>query len=82
MRLKVLFFARAREVMGAASQELEVPDQCTGRQLFAAIVAQQPSMEGVLASCVLAVNQDYAELDNCLLKPSDEVAIIPPLSGG
>jgi molybdopterin synthase catalytic subunit len=83
MLVRVLYFARAREVAGAAEESLELPGGCGTAALLAALRARHPGLEGVLRSCVFAVNQEYVALDQEVpLKEGDEVAIIPPLSGG
>ncbi|KAI8463979.1 MAG: ThiamineS/Molybdopterin converting factor subunit 1 [Monoraphidium minutum] len=84
MRVRVLYFARSREAAGGAGEEaLELPEGSTTAQLLDLLRGRHPALESVLRACVLAVNQEYVGLDAALpLKEGDEVALIPPLSGG
>ena len=78
----MLYFARAREATGGMTEEsFEVGGAADTDTLRAALVAKHPSLESVLESCVLAVNQEYAT-ENTALGEGCEVAIIPPISGG
>ncbi len=82
--VRVLFFAKSREVSGVAEQAFTLSDaDANTTALVAALLVAHPGLAGVMRSCVLALNQEYLEQDACVpLKEGDEVAIIPPLSGG
>jgi molybdopterin synthase sulfur carrier subunit len=84
MEITVLFFARARDVTEVQSiQLLFEQHSVTSDCVLKAVVDRHPKLESVLKSCVLAINQVYADkLPNQEIKDGDEVAIIPPLSGG
>jgi len=83
MRVKLLFFARAREVAGTEGCDLELPGDATTDSLLQAVRERWPDLENVLAGALLAVNQEYHPRGTCEpLKDGDEVAIIPPISGG
>jgi len=83
MRVSVLYFARSREVAGASEESLDLPPGATTLQLLDHLRSRHPDLGGVLRSCVFAVNHDYVQLGESVeLKEGDEVAIIPPLSGG
>jgi molybdopterin synthase catalytic subunit len=84
MQITVLFFARARDVTGVQSMHLEFEEERVGSdRAISAVVRRYPDLESVLRSCLLAINQVYADkLPNQELKDGDELAIIPPLSGG
>ncbi len=60
---------------------MEVPDGCTAAALLALLAARHPGLDTLLPSLQLAVNQRYAPRD-APLAPGDEVALIPPISGG
>ena len=82
VKVQVLYFARAREATGGMTEEsFEVGGAADTDTLRAALVAKHPSLESVLESCVLAVNQEYAT-ENTALGEGCEVAIIPPIGGG
>jgi len=76
MRVNVALFAVLRERAGAGTIELELPDGSTAADAVAA-------MSDVIGDCpvVLAVNRVYARPEHAL-DEGDEVALIPPVSGG
>jgi len=80
MRLTIHTFGIARDICGGPSVELEMPDLATADQLRQLLTEQYPRL-GHLASFLLAVNEEYATPD-LPLSPTDEIAIIPPVSGG
>jgi MoaE-MoaD fusion protein len=76
MRVTVRLFAGLRERAGAAERELELPAGSRLADVWAPLgLGEEP--EGLL----YAVNKDYASGDR-LLSDGDEVALIPPVSGG
>ncbi len=76
MQVRVRLFAGLRERAGAVELELELPDGALVRD---ALAQMHPLTDGV--PVVLAVNQEYAN-QNSVLHAGDEVALIPPVSGG
>ncbi|GIL52471.1 hypothetical protein Vafri_8340, partial [Volvox africanus] len=83
MRIKVLFFAKSREVAGLSEQVFELENGANTEDLLQLIISRHPGIDGLMKTCVFAVNQEYVRpQDRELLKEGDEVAIIPPLSGG
>ena len=76
MRVRVALFAGLRERAGSAELALELPD---GASVADALARLSGLTEGV--SVVLAVNREYAN-DTDILQAGDEVALIPPVSGG
>ena len=81
MELRVLLFASAKEAVGAAEVKLPASRASTVRELTAALAEAHPALAQLLPSSMIAVNQEYAEEDDPV-GPSDEVALIPPISGG
>src|SRR5690349_9712620 len=75
MRVTVRLFAVLRERAGSESVELELPDGATVSDAIAAV----PVAEGV--PVVMAVNREVAPGD-AVLSAGDELALIPPVSGG
>lgn len=83
MQVRVLFFAASREVAGKSEQSFELGEDATTHTLLQHLVQCYPALESIMKSCVFAVNQEYVPPSQDLqLKQGDEVAIIPPLSGG
>lgn len=81
MRVKVLFFGRLKEIVGRAEDDVEIgEDECLG-DLLARYGARHPEAERLRTSLVAAVNQEFASWD-ARLRPGDEVAFLPPVSGG
>jgi molybdopterin synthase catalytic subunit len=82
MRVSVKLFAILKERAGAASVELELPEQATVDDALKAL-AQRTELADVLARVPvrMAVNRDYAEPAS-ELHPGDELALITPVSGG
>jgi MoaE-MoaD fusion protein len=76
MRVRVRLFAALRERAGAAEVELELPEGARVRDALARFGA---IADGV--PMVMAVNQEYAGPE-AELRPGDELALIPPVSGG
>jgi molybdopterin converting factor subunit 1 len=81
MNVRVKLFAVAKQRVGQSEIDVELPAAATVRQLRGAIVEQYPPLADVLAHARLAVNSEYAA-DSALVSPTDEVGIIPPVSGG
>jgi molybdopterin synthase catalytic subunit/molybdopterin converting factor small subunit len=81
MRVTVLFFGVLKEMFSGESQTLELPDGSTVDTVlehFRGLAPEHPSLWPVLA---IAVNRDYATRGS-LLRNGDEVALLPPVSGG
>jgi molybdopterin converting factor subunit 1 len=81
MTFTVHLFAAARELAARDALAVELPPAATVADLRAAVAATAPALAGLLARSAIAVNHDFAD-DGRILTPRDEVAIIPPVSGG
>jgi MoaE-MoaD fusion protein len=81
MTLTVHLFARAADLAGAGAVRVELSPPATVFDLRAALAAQVPQLAALLARSAVAVNHDFAD-DAHTLTASDEVAVIPPVSGG
>jgi molybdopterin converting factor subunit 1 len=81
IRLKVLFFGRLKDVVGHAEESLDLADASTLEQLFAAYAARLPELAKYRSSVVPSRNQEFAAWDTPL-HSGDEVAFLPPVSGG
>jgi MoaE-MoaD fusion protein len=81
MRVTVLFFGVLKEMLGSESQLLDLPAAATVDAVlehYRGLFPQQPKLWSALA---IAVNQSYTA-HGCLLHDGDEVALLPPVSGG
>ena len=81
MTVTVHLFAGARDAVGRPTVTVDLPDGATVGGLRSVVAAQFPALAAVLARSAVAVNQEYAE-DAGVISPGDEVAVIPPVSGG
>jgi molybdopterin converting factor subunit 1 len=81
MRVKVKFFAILRERAGTAEAIKDVQEGSTVADLWARLQADYPQLAVPGIRMLYAVNQNYVAPDS-VLKESDEVVFIPPVSGG
>jgi molybdopterin synthase catalytic subunit len=81
VNVTVRFFAMFREQLGTGATTIDVPAGTTAREGFDAALAEAPSLRGLAGSVMLMVNEDYVSPDH-ELHDGDELAIIPPVSGG
>jgi molybdopterin synthase catalytic subunit len=81
MRVRVLFFGILKEIVGKPADEIDLPDGASVRDVLARYESHLPRLKESLPSLALAVNQEYAGPDT-KLKPDDEIALLPPVSGG
>ncbi|NJL15125.1 MAG: MoaD/ThiS family protein [Microscillaceae bacterium] len=77
---QIRLFGIAREIVGQSWLAWETEKPLRAGELQAALQAHYPDL-GRLASLLLAVNAEYAQGDEWL-QPEDELALIPPVSGG
>lgn len=80
MTVAVHLFARARELAGTDLVRLELAHGSVA-EVRMALAGQFPQMAGLIGCSAVAVNGDYAT-DSCEVGGSDEIALIPPVSGG
>jgi len=80
MTINILAFGITKEILGGASVGFQVGDEVTVELLQASLEQQYPRLQE-LTSFMIAVNGTYAT-SGTVIKPGDEVAIIPPVSGG
>lgn len=81
MEVAVLFFASLRSLAGVRQCRLAVTEGATVGGLFSLLAARYPGLESRRQQLVIAVNGE-ARSDEHLLADHDEVALLPPVSGG
>lgn len=81
MTVRMLFFAHLRDLAGGSELELTLPAGGTVREAVSELAARLPRLEAVLDHARVAVNAELAGPET-LLHEGDEVALMPPMSGG
>ena len=81
MTVRVRLFAGVRERAGVGELTLELPDSASIAEAKAILLERYASLRGHVDRCAFAVNRAYARLDQ-VLHDGDELAVIPPVSGG
>lgn len=79
--VKVLFFGRLKEIVGQAEDSIEIADGAPIEALFSRYGASHPELAPFRASLVASRNQEFAAWTTPL-HTGDEVAFLPPVSGG
>jgi molybdopterin converting factor subunit 1 len=81
MRVTVRLFARLRELAGSGELMREVPANATVGTIWAELVSEWPELAPYERSISCAVNADYSRF-TVAVSDGDEVAFLPPVSGG
>ncbi len=79
--VKLLAFAGARDVLGAAELVLPLASPCTAAELLAQVCQRWPALAPWRGAIRVAVNGTYAAAGDPV-RAGDEVALIPPVAGG
>ena len=81
MKIQVRFFASVREKLRRSEATCTVANGATVRDLLDHLCREYPALEVVRKSLSIAVNREYVDPSH-VLADGDEVALIPPVSGG
>ena len=81
MRIRLRYFAGLRERLEVAEAERELPDGTTVGEAWTALCAEHPQIGPLGGSMAFAVNREYVDRAH-VLRDGDELACIPPVSGG
>ena len=79
--IKVLLFGAAADRVGTRETELPVEDDVTLGELWPLLVERHPDLAPMRDTLAFAVNDEYAGAEDTV-SPGDEVAVLPPVSGG
>ena len=79
--MRILFFAQLKDAADCATAELAAPAPINSEQLWAELLKKFPALETHRRSVRLAKNSEYVE-PGAQFSDGDEVALIPPVSGG
>jgi molybdopterin converting factor subunit 1 len=81
VRVTVKLFARLRDIAGAEELTREIPAGATIGSVWRELAAEFPALGEYERSISTAVNLDYARM-NTHVHEGDEIAFLPPVSGG
>ncbi|MDF2758085.1 MAG: MoaD family protein [Thermomicrobiales bacterium] len=81
MDVDVRYFAIIREIVGLSAERRKVPEGATAGDIFTELIRENPRLERVRPVTMLMVNKAYVTHDY-ELHDGDELALIPPVSGG
>jgi molybdopterin synthase catalytic subunit len=82
IEVKVLFFAKARELTGTKECKIYIPRELSSTNLLDKII-HTFKLESIRSQIILALNEEFVVPNSTLiLSEKDEIAVIPPLSGG
>lgn len=79
--IEVLLFGAAADRAGTRKVRLEVGEVTTVDDVWTLLVEENPDLSPMRDTLAFAVNGEYAKLDETV-GPGDEVAVLPPVSGG
>ena len=81
MLVRVLLFARPREVVGSGSLELDLDEGATAADAFDVLAGRAPGLAAMRGAIRPAVDNEYAAWST-VLAAGAELALIPPTAGG
>lgn len=81
MNVRIKLFAVARDLTGTDAASLSVPEDATAGVVMESLLQQYPRLRDWENFLRVAVNWEYVSLDEAV-HANDEIAIIPPVSGG
>ena len=79
--MRFLFFAQTKDVAGASEMEMKISDGSGVGEIWEKLVAEKPKLAAFRKTTRLARNGEYADAQT-KFNDADEVALIPPVSGG
>jgi molybdopterin converting factor subunit 1 len=79
--MRLLYFAQARRLAGLAEEHLAPAAPLTTDQLWTEVLKRHPTLAELRPFTRLARNGEFASAD-AIFAPDDEIALIPPVSGG
>jgi molybdopterin converting factor subunit 1 len=79
--IRVLFFGAAADRAGTRETEIEVEKEAAIVEIWPLLVERHPDLAPMGGTLAFAVNGEYARGEDTV-SPGDEVAVLPPVSGG
>ena len=78
-----LFFGESKAIVGVGEKAFTLPSNSTTIDFEKILLQEFPSLAKILPQSIFSVNLEYIEKSkSVILKQNDEIAVIPPLSGG
>lgn len=81
MKIKVKLFASFRQITGKSELNIELAEGSTVAGLLSDLIKAHPKIEAISHNSLVSINLNYGPFDT-VLRDGDEVAFIPPVSGG
>ena len=81
MKVHVQFFSRVRDLVGTSEMDMDVPERTTAADLLEIVYAKTPKLREWDKSLLIASGLDFVGR-NYVVKPADEISIMPPVQGG
>ena len=81
IHVNVLYFAGAKEATGVRMESIELPENASVKELLSNLSMMHPKIRDMLNIIQISVNYEVVD-KGTVLHEGDEVAILPPISGG
>ncbi len=81
MKVRLLFFSHLKDIVGAAQLDEEISDETRVSDLLEKLCARFPKLRGWNESILIGAGVEFVGRDY-VIKPDDEIAIMPPVQGG
>ena len=81
MKIRVLFFASLAEKLGVQQRDLQLDEQAAVGDALRVLASDFPQLDAMKSGVATAVNMRYVSAEH-RLEDGDELALIPPVSGG
>jgi molybdopterin synthase sulfur carrier subunit len=81
MKVRAEFYSRLREIAGASSVEMTLPEGARIRDLAEKLFSDHPRLRDFEKSMLFGIGVEFVERDH-ILKDNDVIAIMPPVQGG
>jgi molybdopterin converting factor small subunit len=81
MKIRVQFFAQLRDAIGSSELDLELKEGASVNELLAALYEQAPTLQKCDKSILVGAGLEFVGRDY-ILRPNEEIAIMPPVQGG
>ena len=81
MRVRLLYFAVLRDIAGASTADIELPDGARAADVWEQLRGRHRELAAYKQPPMIAINEEYVE-PHQVLRDGDELAFIPPVAGG